>query len=381
MTPAIKDLFNCLTDGLAIVSPDGNVRFANQAMNALLQIDLRQPFPLAPVAALVDQAQLGHLSLPHRFETELAHDPQVADPDVLIGHVVRSPVGADVVIVIHDITESRIYSAAIANLAILIEQNLIAPFDRFAEDFAALITNLPASTHPPITAQRDAVVSQGKVLLRQLHTLSAFVMQGRGNRLDGTDRIELNSWLAATLGSHMESASRRGIRMTLLTGARELPVLYGSRHWLSEALSACIDNAIRHSDNGSEVMLSATAFDRFVRVDIKNHGRQLRSPLLRNRLSRPLMRSKRAEEDGIGLGLGLPLARNIIEAYKGRLVLEQDLEGFVTCSIELPAGAGSNAPPDTREAQALRYARDLARLMNMRNKKNPSRPDRAITST
>jgi K+-sensing histidine kinase KdpD len=84
------------------------------------------------------------------------------------------------------------------------------------------------------------------------------------------------------------------------------------------------------------------------------------------------MRGKLAAETTPGLGLGLPLARRIVEMHQGRLVLEQDLDGFVTCSIELPACASSHTSTELHLAQAQRYANDLARLMT-RRQKSPSR--------
>lgn len=378
MTPAVQNLFNRLTDGLAIIAPDATVRFFNESMQMFVAVGLGRQFPLTAVAALIDQALAGHLALPHRFETILAHDPQIADPDLLVGHIVRSPVGSDLVVVLHDVTEAKTYGAAIENLSALVDQNLREPFERFGDELSSLLDALAAPSTTSLAVQKEELVDRGRTLLRQLRSLCDFVTLARGNRLDASDRIEVGDWLTRLLGEQMAEAKRRGIRVTFAAAKGELPVVYGSRHWLSEALRACIDNAIRHSDNGSEIVVIASALERFVRIDARNHGRQLRSPMLRNRLARPLMRGKAADQSSIGLGLGLPLARTIIEAHSGRLALEQDLEGFVTCRIELPAGSTPHVQKDLHEVQTLRYARDLARLMSMRTNSVVSRTDSTL---
>lgn len=80
----------------------------------------------------------------------------------------------------------------------------------------------------------------------------------------------------------------------------------------------------------------------------------------------PLMRGADAAANTPGLGLGLPLARRIVEMHQGRLALDQELDGFITASIELPTSTSPFASPETDIAQAQRYASDLARLMTRR---------------
>ena len=82
----------------------------------------------------------------------------------------------------------------------------------------------------------------------------------------------------------------------------------------------------------------------------------------------PLMRGAEAAARAPGLGLGLPLARHIIEMHHGRLALEQELDGFVTASIELPTSTSPFASAEADIAQAQRYASDLARLMIRRTR-------------
>lgn len=88
--------------------------------------------------------------------------------------------------------------------------------------------------------------------------------------------------------------------------------------------------------------------------------------LARSRLMRPLIRGQEAQDSTPGLGLGLPLARSIVEMHQGRLVLDQELDGFVTCTVELPTAISPQAPDELNLALAQRYANDLARLMTTR---------------
>ncbi|MBL8465327.1 MAG: sensor histidine kinase [Thauera sp.] len=369
MTPTIQTLFNCLSDGLAIIAPDGKVRFANEEMLALLPVRVGEALPHAAIAAVVDQALAGHVPLPHSFESEIVYAVEIAAPDRLAGHVVRSPAGKDLVLVLRNMTEASVYQTAIANLGTLVERSLREPLQRFAEDFDHLLEiAAPVAAALPADADGPArTLDAGYRLVRQVLDLVHLVQLGAGRPLAADDRIELSDWLPRLLARHEAAAGARGQRLSLESpAAGTLPVIYGSAHWLGLAFDACIDNALEHSDNGTDITLAASTSAAFVRITLRNRGRGLRSPLLRNRLMQPLMRGADAAANTPGLGLGLPLARRIVEMHQGRLALDQELDGFITASIELPTSTSPFASPETDIAQAQRYASDLARLMTRR---------------
>ena len=369
MTPAILTLFNCLTDGLAIIASDGKVRFANEGMRALLPATPGSIFPHATVAAAVEQALEGHLALPHSFDAEIGHDPSISAPDPLRVHVVRSPAGKDLVVVIRNLADSTLYQTTISNLGLLVDRALADPLRALSDALAKLLADMadPAAGPGTIAERRLALMTQANDVAGQLQNLAQLAQLGRTRALEADERIVLEHWLVDVLARHTIKADARRQYLVLERASKPLPTIYGSAHWLGLALDACLDNAIRHSENGTEICLSAIGCGNFVRITLRNKGRGLQSALLRQRLMQPLMRSQYASDTSAALGLGLPLARHIIELHHGRLALDQELDGFVTCTIELPAGASPQSPPDLNLAQALRYADDLVRLIARRD--------------
>lgn len=362
MTPSILTLFNCLTDGVAIIASDAKLRFANEAMLRLLPAEPGSLFPHEAVAAMVSQALDGHLALPHRFETEIAYDLHIANPECLLVHVLRSPVGKDLVVVIRNLTEAALYETTVNNLGTLIDRALSDPLRQFSQDFKRLLVDIaePALGPAALSARRTALVAQGEAVLTQLSNLAGFAQ--RSAALEDSDRIVLEHWLAEALARNEVSASARSQRLLFEAATKPLPVIYGSAHWLGLALDACLDNAIVHSANGVDIVLSVVGCGNHVRITLRNNGRGLQPALLRKRLMRPLMRGNASSAVKPGLGLGLPLARHIVELHRGRLALEQEPDGFVTCTIELPAGVAAHLSAGLDLAQVQRYASDLVRL-------------------
>lgn len=368
MTPAIQTLFNCLSDGLVIVSRDASVRFANAGASKMLPIEIGKPFPHAAIGAVLEQALAGHIAIPHSFESELSYDLHIAKPDRLDCHVLRSPAGQDLVLVLQDLTEATLYHTTLANLGTLLEHALLEPLLQFSSELERLLVDLGQQSNRQghLLAQRGHVIARGHDLIEQLGRLVHLAQLGQGRPIEADDRIVVEHWLPSVVAKHYTKAAARRQRLLIEPSKGPLPALYASAYWLGMALDACLDNAIKHSPPGGDIVLSSLSCGGFIRITLRNTGRGLHSALLRQRLMQPLMRGKQAADTAPGLGLGLPLARSIVEMHHGRLILEQDLDGFVTCTIELPACASSRTSAELHLAQAQRYANDLARLMTRR---------------
>lgn len=366
MTPAIRELFERLMDGLAIIAPDGKVRFANESLRNMLPILVGQPFPDTAVLHQLQSALAGHLPIPHSFQTELRYGGPLSEPDEAMVHILKSPAGNDLVVVVRNLTEAHFYDTALENFSSLVDNHYRQPLDDFAVNLDELLAAIEANNADAtqLRDKRTSVLEQGKALLEQLAQLSSLAAVSRGKALVTDDRIVATEWLPQVVAMHEERARQRGQRLVATHSDETLPVLYGSVFWLTQALSACIDNAIKHSPERTDIEIDLRQAGGFLRIMIRNTGTGALSPAQRTRLLKPLHQGPRTHTNDVpGLGLGLPLARRIVELHRGHLALEQDLDDTIVCHIELPTGG---LPLDARAAdveQAQRYARDLARLM------------------
>lgn len=101
---------------------------------------------------------------------------------------------------------------------------------------------------------------------------------------------------------------------------------------LETALSTLIDNA--RAAGASEVTLTAAQLDQTLHLAVCDNGSGI-APSDRTRIFEPFFTSKRAQG---GTGLGLPIARALIEGNGGSLTLEDTRDG--TCfRLILPCGA------------------------------------------
>ena len=108
----------------------------------------------------------------------------------------------------------------------------------------------------------------------------------------------------------------------------------------SDALRCLLENAVNFSPEGAPIEISTSARDRRVRVDVIDGGGGVPAEDAEKIFDRFTQRASPHTREVGGLGIGLPVARGIIERMGGSLeVIPGDRGHFV---ITLPAGGDSD---------------------------------------
>jgi signal transduction histidine kinase len=155
----------------------------------------------------------------------------------------------------------------------------------------------------------------------------------------GEPRIEMRSvavhgLLAEAAKSFETLAADRRIQLRL-ESADSGAVVAGDRGRLAQVLGVLIDNAIRYSREDGEVRLSTSVGDGNVVIAVEDDGIGI-APADADRVFDRFFRAENAREHSAGVGLGLPVARAIIEAHNGHIRLSPSSSGGVTALITLP---------------------------------------------
>ena len=113
--------------------------------------------------------------------------------------------------------------------------------------------------------------------------------------------------------------------------------ILGDAHRLRRAIDHVLQNAVAYTPVGGRVLLHAHRTDDGVDIIISDNGPGMNPA----EQARALDRFSRAgpdmghEEDG-SLGIGLPLAKQLIESHGGTLRLISEVGAGTTVEIELP---------------------------------------------
>jgi signal transduction histidine kinase len=130
-------------------------------------------------------------------------------------------------------------------------------------------------------------------------------------------------------------ASGRGVRLEVEVERAPL-VIHVDEQRMRQLLGNLVANAIRHSPDGGEVVLRASARDGYARVEVQDDGPGI-PPGEAERVFERFYRSDRARsaDDG-GSGLGLSIARWIVELHGGSISIDPAVERGCRVVVALP---------------------------------------------
>ncbi len=95
------------------------------------------------------------------------------------------------------------------------------------------------------------------------------------------------------------------------------------RNWLIEAISNIVKNAFDHTKKGNVIRIEWSQFTSIVQIIIKDNGSGIHPEDLHHIFKR-FYRS-RFSKDKQGIGLGLPLAKSIVDAHSGTIEVDSEL--------------------------------------------------------
>ena len=140
-------------------------------------------------------------------------------------------------------------------------------------------------------------------------------------RLDaGTVRMEKAEenmeMLLKDVTERFETFATQEAKEIVLSGSSDVS-LYCDALWMSEALGNVVKNALEHTDRGGKVVISWERTPLLTNIVVEDNGTGIRQEDIHN-IFRRFYRS-RTSQDTHGIGLGLPLAKSIVEAHQGTI--------------------------------------------------------------
>jgi signal transduction histidine kinase len=113
-------------------------------------------------------------------------------------------------------------------------------------------------------------------------------------------------------------------------------IVLGDVGRLRQVFAILIDNAMRYSNEGGSIEIKLTRGESEVHISFRDQGIGLTEEESEQAFER-FYRGNKAEQHARGTGLGLPVAKAIVEAHKGKISLEGELGVGAIARVSLPA--------------------------------------------
>ncbi len=148
--------------------------------------------------------------------------------------------------------------------------------------------------------------------------------------------VHVDSILRNLVEMYHEPATDNGLKI-VTDIMPDVPNIQGDCDSLERALGALLDNAIKFSPAGGTICIAICRADDHIEIAFTDPGIGIPEDFIRTSLFKRFER--RDSVDGHlfgGVGLGLPIARHLVEMHGGRIRVESEMGAGSTFTVRLP---------------------------------------------
>jgi signal transduction histidine kinase len=179
----------------------------------------------------------------------------------------------------------------------------------------------------------EAILSSVERLRAQIESVLDLTQSEAGLLPIATEEVDLLSFVTTVVREREEAIEAKDLTLDL-RGDKGAGVVEADKRQLARAIGNLLDNAIAATPKGGRILVALSRHKKGARMVISDNGPGMKP----SELARALDGMRVGEEGNAKrrTGLGLPLARQLIEAHGGRLELQSEPGAGTTATIWLP---------------------------------------------
>lgn len=187
------------------------------------------------------------------------------------------------------------------------------------------------------TEHIEATLEETRLLSRLVDDLRVLSLAEAGELPLHREDVDIADLLADVVTSFSGQADAHGITLQIATVETSLYV-HADPDRLDQVLSNLVANALRHTSADGEVTLSARATGDGVEISVRDSGEGIPADDLPFVFDR-FWRGDRARTHGVGSGLGLSIAAQLVKAHGGEITVTSQIGQGSTFVLVVPSAA------------------------------------------
>lgn len=190
---------------------------------------------------------------------------------------------------------------------------------------------------PPTPENIHIIHDEARRLNRLVADLRTLSLAEAGELPLVTRSTNLTTLLERAILSHAPQAQQRQVELAL-DATPTLPEIHLDADRMAQVLGNLLDNALRYTPANGRITLRAVAISEGVQLSVHDTGAGIKPDDLPHIFDRFYRADKARQRNGeSSSGLGLAIAKSIVEGHNGRIWVESAAEQGTTFFISLPA--------------------------------------------
>jgi two-component system sensor histidine kinase SenX3 len=329
----LQHALDSLPQAVLIIDAAGTVVERNATAEAFVSARHSDALVEAAVAELVDRALRGE---PASRTIDLFGPPRRVL--VVTTTPLDSEAGRAAVAVVEDVTERRQLEAVRTDFVANISHELKTPVGAIG----LLAETLQAEDDPVVSARlAGRIQSESLRVGRTIEDLLELSRIELG-QVSALEPVALEDIIEEAVQRIRPAAEQAGIALVADEVAGDV-VVSADRRQLTSALSTLLDNAVKYSDPGSTVDVSASESGDEVVLTVADHGIGIPVRDIERVFERFYRVDQARSRQTGGTGLGLAIVRHVVANHHGTVEVESRLGEGSRFTLRLPARAGRGA--------------------------------------
>lgn len=335
-----------IADGLVVVDSKGKVVMMNPAAEKLLGVSLREKRG-KPINENVKEEQLISMvkADANSKDREIELSSQQDETKRIIrssSAVIENEVGQTVgmVAVLSDITKQKELDQMKTNFVTSVSHELRTPLVAIDKSLSLILSK----TAGPLTENQEQFLTMAERNLKRLERLINDVLDlsklEAGKMQVNKQAFSIAELIQDTVLSLENWAKTKSISIATSLQA-DLPSVEMDPDRITQVLNNLIGNAIKYTPEQGSINIAAGLKQGFLEVSVQNSGPGISKENLEKIFDKFYQIGQKVSSEAIrGTGIGLSVAKEIVQLHGGKIWTESELGKFTRFIFTLPLGVG-----------------------------------------
>ena len=191
--------------------------------------------------------------------------------------------------------------------------------------------------YEPTDEHIGATLDETRLLARLVDDLNTLSLAESGQITLVKESVDIGEFLADVETAFRSQAETEGVSLEVESSSEDRPITaMADVGRMQQVLGNLIANALRHTDRGGVVTLRSRASSGTVGIEVEDTGEGIPPEDLDSVFDRFWRGDRMRSEPGSGGGLGLAIARQLVQEHGGTIAVRSELGRGTTFTIELP---------------------------------------------